>query len=127
MVLRIICCLFLRDLVVGMVFAYLHNGSRPFGLGSSFREFVVEKGLSVDRWVGMVLILVNRTVEAYSVGGRGLITGVFLDEADPGYLGRCDKCFVGEYVDAVIRIISAVHRLDLKVLVNGVRGFAQYG
>ena len=46
-----------------MVFAYLHNGSRPFGLGSSFREFVVEKGLSVDRWVGMVLMLVNRTVK----------------------------------------------------------------
>ena len=56
-----------------------------------------------------------------------MITGVFLDEADPGYMGRCDKRFVGEFVDAVIRIISAVHRLDLKVFVNGVRGFAQYG
>jgi len=108
------------------VFAYLHDGDRPVGVGSSFRRMVVEGGLGWREWLRYMEGLVDRLVEAYSGGGRRFVAGVFLDECDPAYLGAGWRRWLPVFNEALRELIRYIHSLGLKVMVNGVRAYAPY-
>ncbi len=111
-------------------FAYLHNGSQPLGLGSSFKEYVVNRNPRcqpdlVNKWIKSVERIIDQTKATYG----NLINGVFLDEVDPGYFSsnpsQNDPC-VNAFINAIKTIVNYAHSKGLKVFINGVRYFAQY-
>ena len=109
------------------VFGYLHNGSTPIGMGSSFKRMVVDVDPScptnlVNRWVEAIEELIDELQTAYG----NLVDGVFLDEVDPSYFGRTDPddVCVKAFTQGVATIVSYAHSKGLKVFINGVRAYA---
>ncbi len=108
------------------VYAYLHDGSKPVGLGSSFYEMVVNNttGTLDERllfWESYIKSLIDRYA--------GKVTGVFFDECDPGYFGITDPQdpYVQAFSTGIRDLVDYAHSKGLKVLINGVRGYSNYG
>ncbi len=108
------------------VYGYLHDGDRPVGVGSSFRKWVVERGAGWREWLEYMESLVAETRRAYTVGGRCVLAGIFLDECDPAYLGRGWRRLLPYFNEALRELIRYIHGLGLRVFVNGVRAYARY-
>ncbi len=108
------------------VYAYLHdNNDDPVGLGTSFREIVVENisGTIETRysyWLGYIESIIDRYA--------GLFTGVFLDECDPNYFtDDLGNIYVEWFTWGVGNLTRYAHSRGLKVFINGVMGYAGYG
>ncbi len=101
-------------------YAYLHDGDNPVGLGSLY-NFVVNGSWSDAEYVSYVEPLIDQYA--------GRVTGVFLDECDPGYFGRSDPSdpYVENFTRDLEAITSYAHSRGLKVFINGVRGYAGLG
>ncbi len=107
------------------VFGYLHNGSSPVGMASSFKIIVVEEGCSAREWVSYIEQLIDYMVSNYS----GLIDGVFLDECDPGIFSVTDPSdpLLQSFSNGLKEIVQYAHSKGLKVFINGVRAYASLG
>ena len=108
------------------VYAYLHDGDTPIGLGSSFREKVVENNTGtlderVTYWKDYIKGLINKYV--------GKVDGVFLDECDPSYFGTTDPNneYLQLFSQGLEEIVNYAHGKGLKVFINGVRAYANLG
>ena len=111
------------------IYAYLHEGANPIGLGSSFNDLVVNNGKTVDEWKNYIKQLVNDLIGNYTVNGELLIDGVFLDECDPSYFGTTDpnNPNLQSFTQALKEIVNYIHSKGLKVFINGVRAYAHLG
>ena len=110
------------------VYAYLSEGGKALGLGSSFKHAVVDEALAggdlnvlTGKWVDRM----KSVIASY----YGKVTGVFLDECDPSYFGveNPDNPYVRAFSQGLKEIVNYAHSLGLKVFVNGVRAYAAYG
>ncbi|WFO74690.1 hypothetical protein J4526_06300 [Desulfurococcaceae archaeon MEX13E-LK6-19] len=103
------------------VYAYLHEGNTPVGLGSSFKSMVVDGGQSLSDWVAYIEGIIDRYI--------GLVDGVFLDECDPRYFGTTnpDDPLLQEFNQGLQQIVDYAKNKGLKVFVNGVRAYASLG
>ena len=115
----------LRDKGV-KVYAYLHDGETPVGLGSSFREKVVENNTGtlderVTYWKDYIKGLIDRYVSK--------VDGVFLDECDPSYFDTAnpDNENLQLFSQGLEEIVNYAHSKGLKVFINGVRAYAHLG
>ncbi|MEB3780173.1 MAG: hypothetical protein GSR85_08080 [Desulfurococcales archaeon] len=115
------------DLLVGLrsrgveVYAYLHDGEIPIGLGSSFKSWVIDYNRSMESWVNYITGL----IDVYA----GLVDGVFLDECDPGYFNSTDPGdpLLGVFNEALKEIVEYARSRGLDVFINGVRAYAGLG
>lgn len=108
------------------VYAYLHDGDTPVGLGSSFNTMVYSNDTgSLDQrlsyWVSYIESLIDNYV--------GIADGVFLDECDPGYFGVTNSSdpYVQAFSQGIEEIVDYAHSKGLKAFVNGVRAYAGIG
>ncbi len=102
-------------------YAYLHDGSNPVGMGSTFKDMVVDNGYTVQQWASYIESLIHNYV--------GKVDGVFLDECDPAYFGTTDPddTLVKQFGEGLENITSYAHSKGLKVIINGVRAYASLG
>ena len=97
----------------------------PIGLGSSFKEWVVDNTTGtleerVDSWASYIKSLIDNYA--------GIVTGVFLDECDPGYFtDNVSDPIVDNFTSALENITDYAHSKGLKVFINGVMGYAGMG
>ncbi len=108
------------------VYAYLHNGDTPVGMGSSFNVTVYTNNTGtlqqrVSYWKSYIESLIDNYV--------GVVDGIFLDECDPGYFGVIDPAnqYLQAFSQALADIVAYAHSRGLKVFVNGVRAYASLG
>ncbi len=103
------------------VYAYLHDDSdNPIGLGSYYNK-VVSGEINYSSFV--------KNIEKWIAKYKGLVTGIFLDECDPGYFGITspnDK-YLKPFNKALKNITRYAHRIGLRVFINGVRAYAYLG
>ena len=123
-----------------MVFAYLEdlnggeagaggNGDsgddKPVGLGSSFESMVYgnSTGTLSERYYYW-LSYMKSIVDNY----KGAVSGVFLDECDPGYFtDNLSDDAVKYFTWGIGNLTEYAHSKGLMVFVNGVMGYAGYG
>ncbi len=103
--------------------AYLHDSNdNPVGLGSSYKNMVVNGGSSASDWVQYIEGLIDNYA--------GKVDGVFLDEADPAYFTSDlseSNPLIQDFNNGLAEIVSYAHSKGLLVVVNGVRAYAGYG
>ncbi len=107
-------------------YAYIHDGDEPVGLGSSFKQMVVDNDTgSIDDRVSYWKQYIMGVIGEYS----GLVNGVFLDECDPGYFGTTDpgNIYLQYFTSCLEEIVDYAYSIGLKVFINGVRAYAGYG
>ncbi len=103
------------------VYAYLHDDSdNPIGLGSYYNK-VVSGEINYSAFV--------KNIEEWITKYKGLVTGIFLDECDPGYFGTTDPNneYLKLFNKALKNITRYAHSIGLKVFINGVRAYAYLG
>ncbi len=102
-------------------YAYLHDGDNPVGMGSSYKNMVIDNGNTVQEWVAYMEALIDNYV--------GKVDGVFLDECDPAYFGTTDPNdpLVKQFSEGLKNITGYAHSKGLKVFINGVRAYASLG
>ncbi len=118
-------------------YGYIHDGENPVGLGSSFKEMVVENNSCnldnlnecTNNWVKYIEGLIYWYHNNARVNNTSIISGVFLDECDPGYFGITDPSnpYLLNFSAGLQEIVEYAHNLGLKVFVNGVRAYAELG
>ncbi len=103
------------------VYAYIHDGEIPIGLGSSFKSWVIYDNRSMESWVNYITGL----IDVYA----GLVDGVFLDECDPGYFNSTDPGdpLLGVFNEALKEIMGYARSRGLNVFINDVRAYAGLG
>ena len=107
------------------VYAYIHDGNTPVGLGSTFENQVVSQDSScpdnlVSQWVSYIEGVIDNVTQTYPG------VNIFLDEADPSYFGTTnpsDTCLI-KFSDGISNIVRYIHSKGLKVMINGVRAYA---
>ena len=108
------------------VFAYLtDDNDTPVGLGSSFREAVVDNQTgTLDDRLSYWLSEIESFIDKY----EGVVDGVFFDECDPGYFtDNLSDPLVGNFSQALSTLVDYAHNESLLVMINGVMGYAGYG
>ncbi len=118
-------------------FAYIHNGSIPVGLGSSFKEMVVDNSSCnlnnlnecTNNWIKFIESLIYWYYSNARVNNTLIISGIFLDECDPGYFNTTNPNdpYLLNFTAGLQEIVSYAHSLGLKVFINGVRAYAGLG
>ena len=118
-------------------FGYIHDGENPVGLGTSFKEMVVENSSCslddlnecTDNWVRYIEGLIYWYYSNARVNNTLIINGVFLDECDPGYFGITDPSnpYLLNFSAGLREIVEYTHNLGLKAFINGVRAYAELG
>ena len=118
-------------------YGYIHDGEKPVGLGSSFKEMVVDNSsCSLDNlnectnnWVRYIEELIYWYYNNARVNNTLIISGVFLDECDPGYFGITDPSnpYLTNFSAGLQEIVEYTRNLGLKVFINGVRAYAGLG
>ncbi len=121
----------LRDKGV-KVYAYLHDGETPVGLGSSFREKVVENNTGtlserVTYWRNYIENLIDQYIDEDTEVPK--VDGVFLDECDPSYFDKTNPNNenLQLFSQGLEEIVNYAHSKGLKVFINGVRAYAHLG
>ncbi len=119
------------------IYGYLHDGDRPVGLGTSFKDMVVDNSscnLSnlnecTNNWVKYIENLIYWYYSNARVNNTLIISGVFLDECDPGYFDITDPDdpYLLNFSAGLREIVTYTHNLGLKVFINGVRAYAGLG
>lgn len=107
------------------VYAYIHDGATPVGLGTTFKSMVVDEDSScpsslVSSWVSYIEGVIDNVTQTYPN------TNIFLDEADPAYFGTTDphnECVIA-FTNGISEIVDYVHSKNLKVMLNGVRAYS---
>ncbi len=119
------------------IYGYIHDGENPVGLGTSFKEMVVDNSSCdlnnlkecTDNWVKYIEGLVYWYYSNARVNNTLVISGVFLDECDPEYFGVTDPndSYLLNFSAGLQEIVEYTHNLGLKVFINGVRAYAGLG
>lgn len=105
------------------------SNDEPIGLGSSFKSMVYDNrtGRVEERYNSWIHYL-ETSIDNYVVNSVPIVTGVFLDECDPSYFtSDLSDSMIQYFTQGISDLVSYAHGKGLKVIVNGVMGYARYG